>query len=264
MNAKRKPKPKMSAHPSFIDTQYRFTAHLRDPNGQPAPADVPDRRMQAYRELIYNNLEAGVAFCYPIAKELLGEELWHSLVREFMINHRSQKHYYRQIPGEFLDYMLNEHNPSKDEPPFLNQLLHYEWAELALLTSEEEIPTAGVDPKGDLLSGQPLISPLAWLLSYDYPVHKIDPEFQPERPTDEQVFLIVYRDRQDEIGFMEANAVTARLFALLDDETGLSGRQALETIAEEIKHPDPDVVIEGGRAILEDLRSRDVIVGCRR
>lgn len=253
----------MSAPPSFIETQFQFTASIRDPEQHSGPADISARRMRTYQELIYNNIEEGVSFCYPVVKELLGEDRWHKLVREFLKNHRSQKHYYRQIPGEFLDYMLNDHKPTKNDPAFLNELLHYEWVELTLWTSEEEIPTEGIDTNGDLFTGRPVISPLAWVLSYEFPVHKIDNDFQPTDAMGEKTFLIVYRDRQDEVNFIETNAVTARLLDLIEDDSTLTGEQALKKISEEMQHPDPDVVIQGGLDTLKDLQQRDIIVGTR-
>lgn len=36
---------------SFIDVQNEFMAHIREPNKQPCPTDVEDRRMAIYRDL---------------------------------------------------------------------------------------------------------------------------------------------------------------------------------------------------------------------
>ncbi|RKZ79734.1 MAG: DUF2063 domain-containing protein, partial [Gammaproteobacteria bacterium] len=47
--------------PSFIDTQYQFAGHIRDPEHNPAPADIEQRRMAIYRELFYNNIEGFIA-----------------------------------------------------------------------------------------------------------------------------------------------------------------------------------------------------------
>ena len=251
----------MRNRPSFIDTQYRFTAHIRDPEAAPRPEDVPERRMRVYNELLYNNIEAGIEISYPVTREILSEEKWQTLVRSFFAHHQSHKHAYRDLPGEFLDYMANEHKLAADEPPFLCELLHYEWIELALSISTEEIDMAGIDARGDLLAGVPVVSPLAWVLSYDYPVHRISPEFQPDRPGSNKTILIVYRDRDDDIGFMEANATTAHLLELLEEDASLTGQAALERIAQEIKHPNPEVVIKGGVTILQDLLSREVILG---
>lgn len=74
---------------------------------------------------------------------------------------------------------------------------------------------------------------------------------------------------------MTINAVTAKLLALLHQNTPLTGEAALPTgeatpltgeaallsISNEMQHPDPQMVIEGGGAILEELRANDIILG---
>ena len=74
-------------------------------------------------------------------------------------------------------------------------------------------------------------------------------------------FLIVYRNHDDEIGFLEINAVTARLIELIEREDGRTGRELLTQIAEEIGHEDATTVIDAGRDILERLHRHDVILG---
>jgi hypothetical protein len=35
----------------------------------------------------------------------------------------------------------------------------------------------------------------------------------------------------------------------------------MKAIATQLQHPDPDTVVHGGRALLDDLRQRNVILG---
>jgi hypothetical protein len=60
------------------------------------------------------------------------------------------------------------------------------------------------------------------------------------------------------------NPVTARLLYLLEEDESLTGRSALEKIVEEMLHPKPEVVMEGGRQALEQLKSQGIILGTRR
>ena len=150
-----------------------------------------------------------------------------------------------------------------------SELAHYEWVELALSVAEagdaenrcrETALTGSAD---DLLDAIPVVSTLAWPLSYRYPVHKISPEFMPTTPGEQATYLLVYRDPDDEVGFIELNPVSARLLALLQKDTKLSGRQALEQIAAELQHPNPDIVIAGGRQILQEWQQRGIVLGTR-
>ena len=108
-----------------------------------------------------------------------------------------------------------------------------------------------------------MVSPVAWALTYAFPVHRIDPEFQPRSPPAQPTHLVVWRNAGNEVKFMEANAVTARLLELLAPGR-IAGRRALERIARELKHPQPQLVVEQGAAILAGLRERDIIVGTQR
>jgi hypothetical protein len=83
----------------------------------------------------------------------------------------------------------------------------------------------------------------------------------PATPAEQTTYLLVYRDPDDEVGFIELNPVSARLLALLQEDTKLSGRQALEQIAAELQHPNPDVVIDGGRQILQEWQQRGIVRG---
>jgi uncharacterized protein len=247
----------------FKRVQYAFAAHLRDPTRHPAPPDVEDRRMKIYRELFYNNVEDFIAGAFPVLRSLYDDAAWHRMLRDYFARHRAHTPFFHRIAEEFLQYLQDERAPQPEDPPFLLELAHYEWVELALSVSEEDINTAGIDPDGDLLDGVPMLSPLAWTLAYRYPVHRLSPAFRPTEPPAQPTYIVVYRDRSDIVGFLEINAVTARLLQLLEQQPGRSGREQLQAVAAELGHPRPEVVIEGGREMLEGLRRRDIILGTR-
>jgi hypothetical protein len=127
--------------------------------------------------------------------------------------------------------------------------------------ADEENDLKQLSSNGDLLAQHPVLSSLAWPLQYRYPVHQIGPDYQPGQPADSPTFIIVYRNQNDEIGFLEVNPVIARLLQLLTENPTRSGRSVLEQIAKEINHTDPEVVVQGGLTILQDLKARDIILG---
>ncbi len=108
-----------------------------------------------------------------------------------------------------------------------------------------------------------IISPLAWPLSYRYPVHRIGPDLLPTRSEPTPTHLLVYRDRDDVVRFVEINAVTQRLLALLDAHPDWAGAQAVAQVAVELGRPDAPEVLAAGRALLDDLRERNVLLGTR-
>jgi hypothetical protein len=251
----------LRAKADFKQTQYAFAAHIRDPQQHPCPQDVEDRRMNIYRELFYNNVESFMASSFPVLRKILDDVQWHTLIRDYFARHKASTPLFPEMPREFLHYLQNEYEPQDNDPPFLLELAHYEWVELALTLADEENDLKQLSSDGDLLAQHPVLSSLAWPLQYRYPVHQIGPDYQPEQPADSPTFIIVYRNQNDEIGFLEVNPVTARLLHLLTENPTRSGRSMLEQIAKEINHTDPEVVVQGGLTILQDLQARDIILG---
>jgi uncharacterized protein len=247
--------------PAFKKHQYDFTAHIRDPDKNPMPEGIEDRRMNIYRELLYNNIESFIASGFPVIRQLYDDDSWQRMIRDFFSNHQSHSPYFLEISQEFIDYLQNEREPQAEDPAGLIELAHYEWVELALHVADESIDMTDIDANGDLLAQRPVLSPLAWPLVYQFPVHKMGPENLPETAPEQPSYLVVYRNRNDEMNFLELNPVTARLIALLQENESFTGLDAIEQIAEEMEHPDPDVVKLGGRAALQELQQYGIIIG---
>lgn len=243
------------------DLQFQFAGHIRDPDNISAPQGVEDRRMGIYRDLFYNNIQGFLAGNFPVIRRLYSDERWHQMVRDFFVRHRAHTPLFPELPREFLQFIQDFRGPESDDPPFLLELAHYEWAELAVSLDANEIDDAQADPDGDLLTDSPVLSPLARLLSYQYPVHQIRPEFRPAEPSAEPTHLVIYRNRDDRVKFIALNPVSARLLKLIEQEPGRSGRDYLEQIAGELGSIEPDKIIAHGLGILQDFRDREVLTG---
>ncbi|MEO0971470.1 MAG: putative DNA-binding domain-containing protein [Pseudomonadota bacterium] len=261
------PTDRASERPRFQQLQYDLTAHIRDPDRHPAPSDLEERRVKVYRDLLFNNITGLIGSTFPVIRKLYrakpaGEAAWRALTRDYFARHLARTPLFPKVPEEFLQFLREERGTHPDDPPFLLELAHYEWVELALSIAEEEIDAVAANAEGDLLDGRPVLSPVAWPLAYQYPVHRISPGFQPDAPGEQPTFLVVYRNREDKVGFMEINPVSAQLLEQLRTEPGThTGRALLLAIAEQLQHPQPDVVVHGGAQILETLRQRDIILG---
>ena len=255
----------MADRPAFIEQQYAFAAHIRDPENAPAPKNVEDRRMAIYRELFFNNAVSLLRSTFPVLASILGDDRWKSLIRDYYTRHICHTPLFLQVPGELIKYLQTEYEPIEDDTPFVLELAHYEWVELELAVAEESLDDIDADPEGDLLSGVLAVSPVAWPLAYEFDVHHLSPDYRPDKPGDTPTFLVIYRDLNDEVHFLEINAVTAKLLELADDNPqGLSGKQLLQQVAEEMQHPDPDVVINSGQEILGQLLEKQIVLGTRK
>ena len=254
----------MAELPEFQKKQFAFAAHIRDPEHVPAPEGVEDRRMAIYRELFFNNIRNLLSNMFPVLKKLLSEDNWHSLIRQFMQRHRAETPYFLQLPQEFLDFLQNEYTLQDDDFPFLLELAHYEYIELALSIAEEENDLDGVDPEGDLINNVPVRSALSWVYAYQYPVHRISTDYIPTEPADQPVFLAVYRKANDKVGFLELNPVTAKLLEKLDDNPAQkNGEDIPRSLASEIGYDDVDALIQHGATALEEMRQMQIVIGSR-
>ncbi|MGD2130005.1 MAG: putative DNA-binding domain-containing protein [Lysobacterales bacterium] len=247
----------------LAELQDNFAGHIRDPENVPPPTGVENRRMAIYRRLFFNNIDSLLSNNFPVLRALHDDGSWRAMVRDFYAEHRCQTPLFPEIAKEFLRYLQDTRGRREGDPAFLSELAHYEWVELALSIDERELEAVPSDPAGSLLDHVPVLSPLAWPLSYRFPVHRIKPGYEPVDAPETPTHLLVYRDRCDKVRFMELNDVSRLLLYRLQNNREASGRQLLADVAATINHPDPALVQQTGERLLEDLRVRDIILGTR-
>ena len=209
----------MSSSPHKVDfksKQAEFSAYIRNPQVHPCPADVPQERMQMYRELFLNNVESFLSSNFPVLHTLLAPAQWQQLAQDFFEYHPCTTPYFSEIPEEFILYLQNERPANANDYPFMLELAHYEWVEMALSISQE------VHPQREHASLQLTqgikLSPLTWLLAYQYPVHKISPDYLPIEPPAEASYLVVYRNAEDLVKFVELSPMSFYLLQTLQDK----------------------------------------------
>ena len=98
-------------------------------------------------------------------------------------------------------------------------------------------------------------------LIYQLPVHQICLDFIPKEKPTQPIYLLVYRDRHYEIGFVELNQIAAKLIEELQKNTDKSGEKILLQIADQLKHSDPNVVIKGGFEVMQNFKNKDILLG---
>ncbi|MDF9393220.1 MULTISPECIES: HvfC family RiPP maturation protein [Methylococcus] len=243
---------------AFQRLQRAFTSHLRDPDRFPAPAGVPPERIAIYRELLYNNIESFIGNGFPVTKRILGEERWNVLVRDFFARHVCTTPYFSEIGEEFLAYLEQEREAGRDDPPFLFELAHYEWVELALAVHPGEAFSRPIGLPLDWLDRRVEISPLAWHLAYRFPVHRIGPDFMPNVPPQMPSFLLVYRGRDERVHFLESPPLLYRLFEYFDESGTSPLRKHIERLAAETGG-DTLMLSRQVEPVLADLDERGIL-----
>jgi uncharacterized protein len=244
--------------PRFLELQRRFAAHIRDPAGTPVPGEVSPSRMAVYVDLFFRNLEQLLGSAFPVIRKILADRDWQQLVRAFMSRHQSRTPLFPEIGVEFVEFLTTEQG-ARHGPPFLAELAHYERLELEVSLAEDDVGAAVRVP--DDLMNQPLRrAQSARMARYQFPVHRIGPDFQPDVAPDTPTFLLVYRDREDRVQFLELNAMSYALLTLLELTPGTTARAALRALASSVGHADEPALERDGRRMLQELCERGVLV----
>ena len=240
--------------------QQAFTGYVRDPQHASAPPGIPLERMQLYAQLVFGNVERVMSNMFPVLKSLLPECQWLALAREFFRDHDMHDPLFQSMPREFPGF-LEQRAPAAQDPPYLLELAHWEWVDYALSIDATDIDLTDIDREGCLLTGQPVMNPLVWMLSYAFPVQRFRDEAPPLNAPDTPTYLLAYRDTEDRVGYLELNAVAARLLELLDGGMYGSGADLLRVLAAELGKTCDEGFVAAGRVMLEDLRGRDIVLG---
>lgn len=241
--------------------QDALAAWIRDPSVPPPPGVAPER-LQVYRNLFRNNLAALLAGNFPVIRRLHDDAGWDALVDGFLREHGSRTPLFTAIAREFTAWLEARPAREDDAAPWLAELAHYEWVELALQISDA-VPDAH-DPDGDLLLAAPVVSPVAWPLAYRWPVHRIAPDFRPTAPPDAPTLLLVHREADGHVRFHVLAPLTFRLLQRLSEAPALDGDAQLRALAVEAGETDVDGFVAQGAGMLAHLRALGVILGTRR
>ncbi|MGY3264553.1 HvfC family RiPP maturation protein [Lysobacter sp. HA35] len=247
--------------PEAFDSLHALSAYVRDPDTAPAPAGIEARRLKIYADLVFNNVESLLAGTFPVMRATLGNDAWHTLIRDFLREHGARTPVFTELARELMRYLDTRADAGRDDPPWLRELAHYEWIELALQISEERPQDVAHDPRGDLRSGAPVLSPLAWPLAYDWPVHRIAPGALP--PSPETTLLLVHRRDDGSVGFHALDVLAFHLLQGLVDDDASTGETRLRALANEVGTPDVDAFMDAGIALLETYRRDGIILGTR-
>lgn len=240
---------------TFKNHQAAFATYIRHPEKSPIPTGAKPERMAMYRELFFNNIEGFLRANFPVLHSLFSEQDWTELVKDFFANHVCITPHFSEISEEFLAYLQSERKNVTDVP-FLFELAHYEWVEMALSISDAKSLKM---PLANLEKNALKLSPLACVLAYQFPVQKISQTFIPlksEQPT----FLVVYRNENDDVQFLEITPLTFQLLQLVESKPEYIFEAYLNELAAFAPTISLIILKEKGLEILEDFVKRGVIV----
>ena len=241
------------------EQQTSMGLYLRDPEHCAPPAEMDPARAQVYRDLVFANLSSLISGTFPVLVNILGDDQWRALVRAFLRDYRAHTPKFGEIAEEFVEFLACEPQALAEGswPPFMVELAHYEWVEMALQQSEAEPLPAG-DAEG-LLSHPLHISPLAWPLAYSWPVQRVGPGYQPDTAPDQPTLLLVRRAEDWSVKFSELSPLAFRLLQRIEQFPGLDGRAHLQALAHEAGMSDSPAFFNNGLSLLRQLHEQHVV-----
>ena len=245
-------------HPTLGEFQRDFAAYLRHPTQRPPPGGMAERPARLYADLLFNNISAALDSCLPISRNQVDNGQWREIQRSYFRDARPQTPLLWEIPGEFAEY-LAENRDRYELPPWVPELAHFEWMELAVETHDVPYPNDIDD--GDLLAMCPVANPTANLLAYCWPVQDLVQGAKPpieRRPS----LLIIWRDLTETVRFEQVSPAAARIFELIEDG-GNTGQVACEQLARELSRLNLPQLNGLAAGELERMRASDLIIGCR-
>lgn len=211
----------------FLATQTAFTRWLRHPEQTQAPAGIEQRRLDIYRELLFNNVTSFNEITFPVARALLPEALWTRLTASFFADCRCSSPFFYDISLHFRDHVASLDWPELTDFPWLRELLHHEWMELAADIAETAAPRAG-HPGLPASDHTPLtLNVPVWPLAYQWRVHEWTTETRAETLTPSPVALLLWRDTNLDLRTHEVSPAAAYLVEQLSGDEAHS----LDTLA---------------------------------
>ncbi|MEE4639557.1 MAG: putative DNA-binding domain-containing protein [Wenzhouxiangella sp.] len=241
-----------------VRLQAEFAAYLRDPERNPAPAGIEDRRLAIYRRLFFGNLRNLMAKNFPVLRRMLDDAEWDRLIRDFMVEHRPSTPLFPEIGSELLAFVAGPGEHWLAEWPWMAELIHWEYLETLARLHEAEVqqPLRVPDSPGH---ARVLLNPTLQMGRFQWPVQQIRPGFVPTEALERPINLLVFRCHDDQVAFERVNDLTLRFLLIAQANLGSTGLALLQALAEESGIRPPDKVVEAGLKVLNHLGERQVI-----
>ncbi|MFT6899298.1 MAG: hypothetical protein ACJA13_003731 [Paraglaciecola sp.] len=240
----------------FQKTQLAFIDHLKNPEVNKFDLGIEDRRLKIYRELFFNNIKGFLNSGFPVLQSLYSDTAWDLMARQFFAQHRCRSPYFIDISKEFVEYLSNTYPLTDNDPPFLLELAHYEWMELAISVRKQTQELTPWDGNSVVEAIQ--LSELASVVSYQFPVHQISQVFQPTQ-AGEAVYLVIHRDDQYEVGFTLINALTAHLLQTIQTQKSIKLEHLITLMIEGLPQLEEQQIAEGVKQIVVQMLQQRIL-----
>jgi hypothetical protein len=242
------------------EIQSKMALYCRTGNEVALPGVTPNR-FHHYRRLIMNIVEEHLESSFPIAFEYVNTDVWTEMLHDFFSKHHCQSYQVWQIAGEFYNYAMEAKFAEKYNIPFLNNLLKFEWEEVAVYNMAD-ITTPLYVENGNLLEDILIINPEHKLLQLNYPVHTHKPFDTIDK--EGTYFVLLYRERETgKVQFVDLSI----WFALVIDVLN-KGEIALNDLLNEAPNYFGEIkmndLTESTIDFINDLKKKEFVLGFKK
>lgn len=240
-----------------------FAAYLRahqvDGEDLEAMLKVGPDRFLVYRQLVHNRMRNAIRDFIPRTIARRGKDAFDHDFETFVHEQAATSPYLRDVPAEFVDWIVPRWDADPHVPSYLPDLARHELLEIDVRND----PRGGEPETGlPLALDRPLrFDGSARLMRYDHAVHRLplsrDDRSEPARvPT----CLLVYRDAAGKVRYLELTTfATAALQELIEHRQGVA--DGLRTACESLGETLDDDKLGTAAQLLADLADRKIMLG---
>jgi hypothetical protein len=219
---------------------------------------VRRERVHHYRRLVFNVVNDSLQSAFPLTKNLLEDKRWDQLVHQFFAGYKPQSPQVWKMPGEFYEWFSKSEQPLRDDFPFMDELLHFEWLEVVLFMMED-IPYPISHKQGNWMDSTVAVNPEFRIIQTNYPVHlKKAAKIQDADKGD--FFILMFREKNTgRIQFMDLSP----FFAVVVENIALGNnlRSILLAVQEQMPQTSLMALQENTIPFLEKLKDKGFIFG---
>jgi len=217
------------------------------------------KRLTLYRRLVRRGLRGAIRIQIPRTAARL-EARFAADVDTFFDEVMPSSHYLRDVAFEFVDWASERWLRDAAVHDYLVDLARHELTAFDIAGSPTR-RTAAVRP--ELSLEEPVFfDPVAKIARYGYAVHRLEAaEEATDIPDAVSTALLIYRDAEHDVRYLELSSLAARIVERLMDGQVLS--EAMQGAAGDEGRVLEPAVLEGAARVLADLADRGVLLGVR-
>lgn len=234
-------------------------AHGVEGDDLQAMLDVGAERMLVYRQLVHNRFRNTTRDFIPRTLARLGKARYHQDMDAFLEEHAAHSPYLRDLPAEFVEWVLPRWADDPEVPSYLCDLARHELLDLDVRNDWR----GGEEPTGlPLALDRPLrFDGAVRMVEYDHAVQRLTKAVDDRTvPDAEPTRLLVYRDAEHRPRYLLLTPFAYALCrALVLD--GLAVQPGLMAACETLGEPLDDDKLASAATLFADLMDRGVCLG---